>query len=316
MGRPMLWFGLPLTRMASIRSLRPTMRPEDWGPRRSLPPLKTAKRRAHFGEAPQVLGRRKLCRGVDDDGHAMCVGDVDDGLQGQVAAAGHGALEPEDGGRLVGEGAFQFPFGRVQRRADLHELDAYLAHGVVVAVAVGAVDDDFVLEAGQVGKLVDGGRVRAGDAGGGGQDEAGSRAGADIGGFVAREFGQPFADALLQLVQVDEMAGGLLHGVEHFRRHDGAAELGERGAGVDDGLNAQVVVDAHGGDSPPVVGGEPVWRRTAAVLQFALRCTGTAPNMMPQETKKGKPESIRFPLPNNHTTYRAASDALPRCARS
>ena len=51
------------------------------------------------GESPQVRDRRDLRRGVDDDRHAGCVGDVDDVGQRQRARREVGAGEVEDRGR-------------------------------------------------------------------------------------------------------------------------------------------------------------------------------------------------------------------------
>ena len=59
--------------------------------------------------------------------------------------------------------------------ADLDQLDADLADGVVVAVALGLVDDDLVLETGQVRQLFNGPFFVAGDAGGYGDDDASGR---------------------------------------------------------------------------------------------------------------------------------------------
>ena len=56
--------------------------------------------------------------------------------------------------------------------ADLNQLDANLADGVIVAVALGLVDDDLILEAGQVWQLFDRPRFVASDTGGNGDDDA------------------------------------------------------------------------------------------------------------------------------------------------
>jgi hypothetical protein len=128
--------------------------------------------------------------------------------------------------------------------ADLHQLDADLADGEVVAVALAAVDDDLVLHAGRVGQAGHARRVFAGDARGRRQRQTGGGAAADKGGVVVGQLGDAPADGALQLVQVDEAAGGVTHRVQHFGRHERAAETGQRRRAVDHPAQSQVLVDA------------------------------------------------------------------------
>ena len=89
---------------------------------------------AHLGELPQVFDRGKLGGGVHEHGHTVRVGDVDHSVQWEVVGAAHIALEPDDGGGVGVDGRFQLPVECTVGVADLHQLDADLADGVVVAV--------------------------------------------------------------------------------------------------------------------------------------------------------------------------------------
>ena len=174
---------------------------------------------AHLGELPQVFDRGKLGGGVHEHGHTVRVGDVDHSVQWEVVGAAHIALEPDDGGGVGVDGRFQLPVECTVGVADLHQLDADLADGVVVAVAVRFVDDYLVFEAGEVRQTVDGIHVGAGDAGGNGDDDSPGRARTDVAGLILREECDTVADAPLQFRQVNEKLGRLHHCLQHFGRH-------------------------------------------------------------------------------------------------
>jgi hypothetical protein len=108
--------------------------------------------------------------------------------------------------------------------ADLDQLDADGADGVVVRVAVDAVDDDLVLEAGdaavgdvrQALHLLE---VEPGDAGGGAEQEAGGGAAGDVARLGAGDFGDDAAGALLEILDAHVAAAGLGHRLKHSGGH-------------------------------------------------------------------------------------------------
>ncbi len=90
------------------------------------------------------------------------------------------------------------------RHPDLDQSRASLACGVVVAVALGAMDDDFGRCPLGRGQASDAGRVGSDATGGDGERDASRRAGRHVAGLVVRQLGDPLADASLELAQVDE----------------------------------------------------------------------------------------------------------------
>jgi hypothetical protein len=85
-------------------------------------------------------------------------------LGGKIDLAGcHGGLRPER-------------FFQIFHSLDLDHLDASAADGVIVNAAGPAGDDDFVLEACRIGKLLHLFRVAAGDAGKCGASDGACRA--------------------------------------------------------------------------------------------------------------------------------------------
>jgi len=119
---------------------------------------------------------------------------------------------------------------------------------VIVADAVGLLDDDFAFEAGEVGELEDLFLVHAGEDAGGAEGEGGGGAGADHGGFGAEEFGDAFADGVVEFTEADEVLGGVVDGVHDFGLHERGGEHGVGASRVDERADAQVFeVVAFGG---------------------------------------------------------------------
>ena len=200
-------------------------------------------------EAPEVGGRGQLSGGVDDDGHRGGAGDLDH--RGQlrlgvgIGDVDHGrGVVVDGGGVLPGLGVAHAGAAEAVGDADLHQLDAHGAHGVVVEVAVAAGHDHAALHAGRVGQAVHAGRVEAGDAGRGAQQQARGGAAGDVPGLGAGVAGDDGARRGLQLGDVDARPAGLGHGRGHLRRHDRAAQPGGGAGSVDDGAHAEALVHA------------------------------------------------------------------------
>ena len=59
----------------------------------------------------------------------------------------------------------------------------------------------------------------------------------------AGQLGQPLADRVGQFVHLHEVLGGRIHGGADFGQLDGSADDSERPAAIDDGFNADRLVD-------------------------------------------------------------------------
>ena len=154
--------------------------------------------------------------------------------------------EVEDGGGSFIDGGVELPGGRLHRVADLDQGGAGLANSEVIPVALDAVDDDLVLQAGEVvGQFGHLGDVVAGDAGRGGEGEAGGGAVGDVGRLIPGDLGEVAAGGGLEGEDVDEAAGRAGHGVDDGRRWERAAEAGVCRGAIDDGLDAEAGVDVH-----------------------------------------------------------------------
>jgi hypothetical protein len=64
--------------------------------------------------------------------------------EGDVTRAAHRALEPKDCGGLGRDGSFQFPLGCTRRIANFNHPDPDLSNRMIIAVSVGAVDNDLI----------------------------------------------------------------------------------------------------------------------------------------------------------------------------
>ena len=104
-------------------------------------------------------------RGVHDDRHVVGVGDLADLGQGHDPLAGEWRAQIGDGGGALVDRPFQLPGMVEQVIADLDDLCAGGAVGVVVGEAVHRLHDDLVLHAIGVGETLHPDRVVAGDAG-------------------------------------------------------------------------------------------------------------------------------------------------------
>ena len=120
-------------------------------------------------------------------------------------------MKPDNGSGLLVDRPLQLPLFGDCGVANLHQFDPDLPYSVVVPVALGLMDDNLVLETGQVRQSFDGGHVVSGDAGGDGNDNAAGRARTDVAGLVLCEEGDTVADTALQLGQFDKDFGGLHH---------------------------------------------------------------------------------------------------------
>ena len=110
---------------------------------------------AHLGEAPEILDGRQLRRGIDDDRNVVLVPDRDHIGERDIIGAVHGALKPENAGGALADGGAQSG----DRRFNLDELHANLLDSEVIGVAVCAMDDRLVFEAGDMRKAFGGLRV-------------------------------------------------------------------------------------------------------------------------------------------------------------
>ncbi len=132
------------------------------------------------------------------------------------------------------------------RRFGENELGSGEADGVVESAAA-ADHDDFVLQAGGVGKLPNIFRIAAGHAGSSGGGHGARCAGSDHASFSAGEFSETAAGAMLQFEHVDEIFGGFALGRGDFRKFQRAAEIGPGAAAIDDGFYAEARVDILSG---------------------------------------------------------------------
>jgi hypothetical protein len=131
----------------------------------------------------------------------------------------------------------------VAGRLDVHERHADHPEGVVVRVPVRLLDDDLALHAGQVRELIDFLRVIASGDRAGGEAQGRRRPCRNERRLRAGQLGQPPADLSLQVVNPHELLRRFLHRLRHFRRHECAAESGERSVGIDERLHAQAGVE-------------------------------------------------------------------------
>ena len=149
-------------------------------------------------EVPEAADRRDLRRRIHEHRHAVLVRDGDDLRQRQRATGVVRPREPEDAGGARRNRRFQFPRVGGVRPADLDERRARLPRGVVVAVAVRAVDDHLALAVRQIGEAGDRRRVVPRDAGRDRDGDPRRRAAGNVACLVVRQRRDALADALLQ----------------------------------------------------------------------------------------------------------------------
>ena len=174
------------------------------------------------------------------------MGDLADLVEGQHATAGVGGAEVGDGGGALVDGRLHLPRVAVEVVADLDDLCAGGAVGVVVGETVHGLDDDLVLHAVGFGQAVHLCGVAAGDAGGGLEEQSTGGAAADHGGFCADQARDLLAGPAVQFVDVDHDAGCAGHLLQHLGAGAGAAESCNRAGCVDDRGDAEAAVGVFG----------------------------------------------------------------------
>src|SRR5206468_8106467 len=101
--------------------------------------------------------------------------------------------------------------------ADHDQLYAEHPYRVVVDLVRVRRHDDFALEPGQIRQPLHALRVATGDGGRGAVRDRGTASGSDDAPLRAGQLGEAFADALHQLVHIDEPTRGFVHSLLHFR---------------------------------------------------------------------------------------------------
>ena len=151
------------------------------------------------------------------------------------------------------------------------QLHAQHADGVVVDVVRVGGNDGFVLQSGEVGQPLHALRIAAGDGRRGEVRDRGAAAGGDDAPLGAGDFGQALADAVHQLVHVDEAARGLIHGALDFGQRLRAGDDRERAAGVDDAAARRSIDRAGRANSSGAPRELPSERLRAAASRLPLR---------------------------------------------
>lgn len=108
---------------------------------------------------------------------------------------------------------------------DLDQPDAHHAESVIVGTAVSFLNDHFALHAGEVGQAVDLVFIGSGGDGAGGETQGGRGSGGNEAGFGSGELDEALSDFFLEVVNGDEIAGSLLHGMLHFGEHEGSPSV-------------------------------------------------------------------------------------------
>ena len=169
----------------------------------------------------RCLGKRK---------HAKCLG------------IAH--LYPQDGGGAWADGAVEVERACWDRRwvadpANLDEADTRSAHGMVVTVAVRALDDHLVAcHRRQVGHRLHEGRIVPGDARRRAKQQSRRRTARDVSGLGAGDPGDDGTRGNLQVLHADVCPRCLGHGGQYFRRHARSTESRQGSRSVDDPAHA------------------------------------------------------------------------------
>ena len=146
--------------------------------------------------------------------------------------------------------------------ADLHHARTSLAGGLVVAVALRAVDDHFGRRSVRVRQSGHRGATSVGDACGDGDGHARGSPGRDVAGFIAGQLRDALAHTLLQFHEIDERAGTRPHRVEHRGWHARAAKASQGRGGIDHWTDPQVRIAmqrGHPSSRKRDLGSVPSW---------------------------------------------------------
>ena len=234
-----------------MKSTPPSSRPLACGPRSAFPPLKAtasapssrvnARRLEGAGAAPP----RRRARARRGRGRS--------GPWSEVERAGRqvAACDPEDHRGPVAQDRLELALRRALEATDLDEPPARELGCPVVRDAMRRMDHDLGGQALPTRHPGDRRRVAAGDRGQRPEHQGGRAARGHVGGLVPGEGGETGAGGRLQLAHIDVGAGGAPHRREDLVRHPRPADDGQRRRGVDDGPDAELVVDRHRGLRQP-----------------------------------------------------------------
>jgi len=137
--------------------------------------------------------------------------------------------------RLLVDGTIQvFP------RLDLHEPHTAVADGMVVAEAMGFLNDDLALHRGEVGKLDDLLPIRTGEHGCCSQVQGRGRPGCDHCGFTMKQRRNSLSDFVVEVIEHHVMFGGVVDRLHHLRRHQRRRHGGVGSGGVDERTHAEL----------------------------------------------------------------------------
>ena len=151
----------------------------------------------HLSVVPEIGDRGNIGSGIVEAGDAVLVSDANPVFAGDFATF-RGVEEMGHYGFVV-EGFFVFVHG-----FNFDIANAAIAESVVVIVAVGFLDDDFVFEAGHIGgDADDGGFVAEGDAGSGADGECAGGTGSDESASTFQAFGKIRAGGILEFEEID-----------------------------------------------------------------------------------------------------------------
>ncbi len=199
------------------------------------------------GEVPKICDRRDLRRGIDNDRHTGLMCDGNDLLDRRAVATQPGSREPEHGG---GSLADQVP-QRVGIGVNVDQPRPGHACGIIVTIALGAVDEDLVAREGVgIRERTDERRVVSGHAGGDRETDPGGRAGTDERRLVLRHLRDARPNRRMKRVVIDELPGTLGHGLDDLRRHQRPAERCQRGGRVDNAPKTQLGMQVPRGGVP------------------------------------------------------------------
>ena len=215
-------------------------------------------------------------RGIHQHGDVPAAGSLGHHARSQRSVVARSAEDVAQGGAFV-EGRFEF--GLV---VDDDQFDAQHADGVIVDVVRVGRKDGFALQAGKVRETLHALRIAAGDGGGGEMRNGGAAARGDDAPLGAGQLGEALADAIHQLVHVDETARGLVHGALDFGKRLRAGDDGERAAGVDDGPYADGAIHIGAelerrGHRVPHAAAQRLHRRKQSTLPEEIPAAVTGP---------------------------------------
>ena len=168
---------------------------------------------------PEVADGRDLSRGVDQHRNIALVGNGDHFVERQRARREARSREIQHAHRSRRECGLQLRALRRWIHPDLNHLRARLPRGLVVSVALGAMDDHFGARLGHARKLSDGRRIVTRDTPGDADRHTCCRTGRNVAGLVAGQFRDALAHAALQLDEIDKSIRSSAHRIDDRRRH-------------------------------------------------------------------------------------------------